>query len=237
MPTPSRRRPSARRSPWPPDARARADGGGGQRTAVPSRARGAGGTAAEGEGLEARAREQRSPTRSVVPRRLHLLRHGEERRGLKRRHHRVARGQQHADLDTLGYGDGYGRTQHDGTAAHGQDGHGRERAGLRRLGDRVPAREREDGGAAARGALDAGLNVIDTAECYEDSEELIGKALGARRGRSTSSPSADTRARRRVGLAGRGAPAQHRAQPEAARHRPARPHPAPLVRARGAPAR
>ena len=31
------------------------------------------------------------------------------------------------------------------------------------------------------GALDAGLNVIDTAECYEDSEELIGKALGARR--------------------------------------------------------
>lgn len=31
------------------------------------------------------------------------------------------------------------------------------------------------------GALDAGLNVIDTAECYEDSEELIGKALGERR--------------------------------------------------------
>ena len=31
------------------------------------------------------------------------------------------------------------------------------------------------------GALDAGLNVIDTAECYEDSEELIGKALGGRR--------------------------------------------------------
>lgn len=30
-------------------------------------------------------------------------------------------------------------------------------------------------------ALDAGLNVIDTAECYGDSEELIGKALGARR--------------------------------------------------------
>jgi aryl-alcohol dehydrogenase-like predicted oxidoreductase len=33
------------------------------------------------------------------------------------------------------------------------------------------------------GALDAGLNVIDTAECYEDSEVLIGKALGAHRGR------------------------------------------------------
>jgi aryl-alcohol dehydrogenase-like predicted oxidoreductase len=30
-------------------------------------------------------------------------------------------------------------------------------------------------------ALDAGLNVIDTAECYEDSETLIGRALGARR--------------------------------------------------------
>ncbi len=30
-------------------------------------------------------------------------------------------------------------------------------------------------------ALDAGLNVIDTAECYDDSEILIGKALGARR--------------------------------------------------------
>jgi len=32
------------------------------------------------------------------------------------------------------------------------------------------------------GALDAGLNVIDTAECYEDSEVLIGRAVGARRG-------------------------------------------------------
>lgn len=31
------------------------------------------------------------------------------------------------------------------------------------------------------GALDAGLNVVDTAECYENSEELIGKAIGARR--------------------------------------------------------
>jgi hypothetical protein len=30
-------------------------------------------------------------------------------------------------------------------------------------------------------ALDAGLNVIDTAECYENSEELIGRAVGARR--------------------------------------------------------
>ena len=31
-------------------------------------------------------------------------------------------------------------------------------------------------------ALDAGLNVIDTAECYVASEELIGAAVGARRG-------------------------------------------------------
>jgi aryl-alcohol dehydrogenase-like predicted oxidoreductase len=30
-------------------------------------------------------------------------------------------------------------------------------------------------------ALDAGLNVIDTAECYDDSEALIGAALGVRR--------------------------------------------------------
>jgi aryl-alcohol dehydrogenase-like predicted oxidoreductase len=31
------------------------------------------------------------------------------------------------------------------------------------------------------GALDAGLNVIDTAECYLQSEELIGQAVGSRR--------------------------------------------------------
>ena len=31
------------------------------------------------------------------------------------------------------------------------------------------------------GALDAGLTVIDTAECYDESEVLIGKALGTRR--------------------------------------------------------
>jgi aryl-alcohol dehydrogenase-like predicted oxidoreductase len=30
-------------------------------------------------------------------------------------------------------------------------------------------------------ALDLGLNVIDTAECYDDSERLIGRAVGARR--------------------------------------------------------
>ena len=45
--------------------------------------------------------------------------------------------------------------------------------------------ERVSGRTVARligGALDAGLNVIDTAECYEDSEALIGRALGTRRG-------------------------------------------------------
>src|SRR5271166_6259776 len=31
-------------------------------------------------------------------------------------------------------------------------------------------------------ALDAGLNVIDTAECYPDSEEKIGEAAAGRRG-------------------------------------------------------
>lgn len=31
------------------------------------------------------------------------------------------------------------------------------------------------------GALDAGVNVVDTAECYVTSEELIGKAIGSRR--------------------------------------------------------
>ena len=30
-------------------------------------------------------------------------------------------------------------------------------------------------------AIDAGLNMIDTAECYGHSEELIGKALSGRR--------------------------------------------------------
>ncbi|HEX8898192.1 MAG TPA: aldo/keto reductase [Chthoniobacterales bacterium] len=33
-----------------------------------------------------------------------------------------------------------------------------------------------------KGALDAGLNVIDTGECYEGSEELIGKTVAGRRG-------------------------------------------------------
>jgi aryl-alcohol dehydrogenase-like predicted oxidoreductase len=44
--------------------------------------------------------------------------------------------------------------------------------------------DRVDAGTVARllgGALDAGLNVIDTAECYEHSEALIGRALAGRR--------------------------------------------------------
>ncbi len=43
----------------------------------------------------------------------------------------------------------------------------------------VPARTVE---RLLNGALDAGLTVIDTAECYGESETLIGRALGARRG-------------------------------------------------------
>lgn len=35
--------------------------------------------------------------------------------------------------------------------------------------------------ALLNSALDAGLNVIDTAECYENSEELIGRAVAGRR--------------------------------------------------------
>ena len=36
-------------------------------------------------------------------------------------------------------------------------------------------------GRLLKGALDAGLNVIDTGECYEGSEELIGKTVADRR--------------------------------------------------------
>jgi aryl-alcohol dehydrogenase-like predicted oxidoreductase len=53
-------------------------------------------------------------------------------------------------------------------------GFGGSEIGYERVGVRTVAR-------LLGGALDAGLNVIDTAECYEDSETLIGRALGPRR--------------------------------------------------------
>jgi aryl-alcohol dehydrogenase-like predicted oxidoreductase len=53
-------------------------------------------------------------------------------------------------------------------------GFGGSEIGYERAGARTVAR-------LLGAALDAGLNVIDTAECYEDSEALIGSALGARR--------------------------------------------------------
>ena len=53
-------------------------------------------------------------------------------------------------------------------------GFGGSEIGYERAGARTVAR-------LLGGALDAGLNVIDTAECYEDSETLIGAALGSRR--------------------------------------------------------
>jgi aryl-alcohol dehydrogenase-like predicted oxidoreductase len=53
-------------------------------------------------------------------------------------------------------------------------GFGGSEIGYERAGARTVAR-------LLGGALDAGLNVIDTAECYEDSEALIGSALGSRR--------------------------------------------------------
>src|SRR5437660_4847220 len=53
-------------------------------------------------------------------------------------------------------------------------GFGGSEIGYQRVSERSVAR-------LLGGALDAGLNVIDTAECYEDSEVLIGRALGPRR--------------------------------------------------------
>jgi len=53
-------------------------------------------------------------------------------------------------------------------------GFGGSEIGYERAGPRTVAR-------LLGSALDAGLNVIDTAECYEESETLIGAALGSRR--------------------------------------------------------
>ena len=54
-------------------------------------------------------------------------------------------------------------------------GFGGSEIGYERAGARTVAR-------LLGSALDAGLNVIDTAECYEESEALIGDAIGSRRG-------------------------------------------------------
>lgn len=53
-------------------------------------------------------------------------------------------------------------------------GLGGSEIGYERVGARTVAR-------LLGAALDAGLNLIDTAECYDESEALIGQALGARR--------------------------------------------------------
>jgi hypothetical protein len=53
-------------------------------------------------------------------------------------------------------------------------GFGGSEIGYQGVGPRVVAR-------LLGSAIDAGLNVIDTAECYDESEVLIGRALGARR--------------------------------------------------------
>src|SRR5213594_350882 len=53
-------------------------------------------------------------------------------------------------------------------------GFGGAEIGYQRVSDRTVER-------LLGSALDAGLNVIDTAECYEDSELRIGRAVGARR--------------------------------------------------------
>jgi len=53
-------------------------------------------------------------------------------------------------------------------------GFGGSEIGYQRVSERTVAR-------LLGGALDAGLNVIDTAECYDNSETLIGRAVGGRR--------------------------------------------------------
>src|SRR5438874_13710355 len=48
-------------------------------------------------------------------------------------------------------------------------------------------------GRVLNSALDAGINVIDTAECYEGSEESIGNAISKRRAEFFLLPNAGTR--------------------------------------------
>ena len=79
-------------------------------------------------------------------------------------------------------------------------------------------------------ALDAGINVIDTAECYATSEELIGEAVGKRR-KDFLSPD-EMRARKRLelsGLASRVAAQKHPAQSQTLKNRSFGSHPAPQL--------
>lgn len=55
-------------------------------------------------------------------------------------------------------------------------------------------------------ALDAGLNVIDTGECYGGSEELIGRTVADRRDEFTFSPRRAIRMARRAARIGRRIP-------------------------------
>ena len=55
-------------------------------------------------------------------------------------------------------------------------------------------------------ALDAGLNVIDTAECYRDSEELIGKTVSIGEPIFICSPNAATHMARKAARIGRPIP-------------------------------
>ena len=82
--------------------------------------------------------------------------------------------------------------------------------------------------AALRHGLDAGMNLIDTAEMYADgdAEILVGEAIAGRRDASLPGQQGAAAPREPPGH-GPGLPGQ----PAAARHRPARPVPAALARA------
>ncbi len=104
-------------------------------------------------------------------------------------------------------------------------GFGGSEIGYERAGARTVAR-------LLGGALDAGLNVIDTAECYEDSEIADRRRAGIPPGRDPPPDQVRPPARLRPRRLARGVPPlEHRAEPQAPAHRPARPDPAPQLRA------